>query len=118
MIVILINYANYIVNHFPIKNLSNITLEEAWTNIKLDVSHFCIFGSIAWAHIPDEKRKGLQLKIEKYIFVRYFEDVKAYTLIQPHSNIIIITRYVKIDSNVLVCTINLVVVPSSTYDPS
>ena len=30
----------------------------------------------------------------------------------------IITRDVKIDENLLVCVINLAVVPSSTYDPS
>ena len=33
-----INYANYIVNHTPTKALKNITLEEASTKIKLDVS--------------------------------------------------------------------------------
>jgi IS30 family transposase len=54
-----INYANYIVNHTPTKALKNITPKEAWTKIKLDVSHFHVFGSIAWAHIPHEKRKEL-----------------------------------------------------------
>ena len=54
-----INCANYIVNHTPTKALKNITPKEAWTKIKLDVSHFRVFGSIAWAHIPDEKRKAL-----------------------------------------------------------
>ena len=52
-----INCANYIVNRTPTKTLQNITPEEAWTKIKPDVSHFCVFSSIAWAHIPDEKRK-------------------------------------------------------------
>jgi hypothetical protein len=56
-----INYANYIVNHTPTKALK----EETWTKIKPDVSHFRVFGSIAWAHIPDEKRKALQPKSEK-----------------------------------------------------
>jgi hypothetical protein len=54
-----INYANYIVNHTPTKDLKIITLEEAWTKIKPNVSHFCVFGSIAWAHILDEKMKTL-----------------------------------------------------------
>jgi hypothetical protein len=57
-----INCANYIVNRTPKKALKNITPEEAWTKIKPDVSHFRVFGSIAWAHIPDEKRKALQPK--------------------------------------------------------
>jgi hypothetical protein len=52
-----INCANYIVNHTPTKALKNITLQEAWTIIKLDVSHFRVFGSMAWIHIPDEKKE-------------------------------------------------------------
>ena len=35
-----VNYANYIVNRTPTKVLQGITLEEAWSKIKLDVSHF------------------------------------------------------------------------------
>jgi hypothetical protein len=57
-----INCANYIVNHTPIKTLKNITLEESWNKLKLDVSHFRLIGSVAWAHIPDEKMKALQPK--------------------------------------------------------
>jgi len=57
-----INCANYIVNHTPTKNFKHISLEEAWTKIELDVSHFYVFGSEAWAHILDEKRKALQPK--------------------------------------------------------
>jgi hypothetical protein len=54
-----INCANYIVNRTPTKALKNIRLEEDWTKIKPDVSHFHVFGSITWAYIPDEKRKSL-----------------------------------------------------------
>jgi hypothetical protein len=78
-----INCANYIVNCTPTKALKNITPKEAWTKIKPDVSHFRVFGSIAWAHILDEKRKALQPKSEKCIFVGYSEDVKGYILLQP-----------------------------------
>jgi hypothetical protein len=64
-----INNANYVVTHTPTKALQNITLEEAWNKIKPYVSHFYVFGSVAWAHIPDEKMKVLQPKSEKCIFV-------------------------------------------------
>jgi hypothetical protein len=119
-----INCANYIVNHIPIKALKNITPEEAWTKIKPGVSHFRVFGSIAWAHIPDEKRKALQPKSEKCIFVHYFEDVKGYRLLQPHCNEITIRRDVKFDENLLACEHNSTIVPfsacerSSTFVPS
>jgi hypothetical protein len=98
-----INCENYIVNHTPTKALKNITPEEDWTKIKPDVSHFRVFGSIAWAHIPDEKRKALQPKSEKCIFVGYSEDVKGYRLLQTHCNEIIIRRDVKFDENLLAC---------------
>ena len=62
-----INCTNYIVNRTPIKFLQGITPEEAWIKIKLDVSHFRVFGCEAWAHIPDEKQKALQPKSEKHI---------------------------------------------------
>ena len=60
-----INSANYIVNSTPTKFLQGITLKEAWSKIKPDVSHFCVFGCEAWAHILDEKWKYLQPKSEK-----------------------------------------------------
>jgi len=66
------NYDNYIVNHIPIEDLKNIKMEEPWSEIKLDVIHFCAFGSATWAHILDEKRKALQPKSEKYIFFWIF----------------------------------------------
>jgi hypothetical protein len=113
-----INCANYIVNCTPTKALKNITPEEAWTKIKLDVSHFRVFGSIAWVHIPDEKRKTLQPKSEKCIFVGYSEDVKGYRLIQTHCNEIIIRRDVKFDENILACEPNSTFVPSLACEPT
>jgi transposase InsO family protein len=112
-----INYANYIFNHTPTKALKNITLKEDWTKIKPDVSHFRVFGSIAWAHIPDEKRKALQPKSEKCIFFGYSEDVKGYRLLPPHCNEIIIRRDVKFDENLLACKPNSTIVPSSACEP-
>ena len=53
-----INCANYIVNHIPTKSLQGFT-PEAWSKFKPYVSHFHVFGSEAWAHIPDEKQKAL-----------------------------------------------------------
>jgi len=101
-----IHYENYIVNRTPTKVLKNITPEEAWSSIKPNVSHFFVFGSEAWAHIPDEKPKSLELKSEKCIFVGYFEDVKGYRLLQPKSKNVIIRRDVKFVGNI------------SAYEPS
>jgi hypothetical protein len=110
------NCENYIVNHTPTKALKNITLEEAWNKVMPYVNHFYVFGSVAWAHILDEKRKSLQPKIQKCIFVGYSEYVIGYRLLQPHSNDII-RRYVNFDENILACKPNSTFVPSSTCDP-
>jgi hypothetical protein len=72
-------------------------LEETWSKYNLDVSDFCVFGSEAWAHVPNEKMKTLQPKSWNYIFIGYSEDVKGYILPQPHSNEIVIRRDVKFD---------------------
>jgi hypothetical protein len=64
-----INYANYILNHTPTKALKSIRSKEAWNKLKPYVIHFYVFGSVAWAHIPHEKRKSLQSKSEKCIFL-------------------------------------------------
>jgi hypothetical protein len=58
------------------------------------------------------RRKYLQPKSEKCIFVGYSEDVNGYRLLQPHSNKIIIIRDVKFDENILACKPNLMFVPS------
>ena len=41
-----------------------MTLEEALTKVKPDVSTFCIFGSAAWAFIPDAQRKQWRGKFD------------------------------------------------------
>jgi hypothetical protein len=43
---------------------------------------------------------------------------KVARLLQPHCNEIVIRRYVKFDENILACKPNLVIVPSSSCEPS
>ena len=69
------------------------------SNTKIDVSNFCVFGSEAWAHIPDEKWKALQPKSKTCIFFGYSEYVKGYQLLHPNSHDIIIRKDVKFDEN-------------------
>ena len=54
-----IKCTSYIQNRVPHKHLDGMTPFEAWSGNKLDVTHFNIFGSKAWAIIPTEKRKAL-----------------------------------------------------------
>ena len=83
----------------------------------LIIIHFCVFGSEAWAHIPDEKHKSLEPKSENCIFVGYSKDVKGYRILQPNSIEITIKRHVKFDKNILAYDPDLAYVPSSACEP-
>jgi hypothetical protein len=75
-----VNMVVYIKNQCPTKALDSKTLQEAWTNKKLDVFHLRIFGCKTYAHIPNEKRNKLKSKSIPCMFLRYCERTKAYSL--------------------------------------
>jgi hypothetical protein len=50
---------DYIHNISPHISVEDMTPFEAWIGDKPGVTHFHIFGSRPWAHIPSEKRKTL-----------------------------------------------------------
>jgi transposase InsO family protein len=54
-----LNCATYIQNRSPHRSVKDKTPYKAWSSLKLEVAHFHIFGSRAWAQIPSEKRKAL-----------------------------------------------------------
>jgi hypothetical protein len=68
---------------------------------KPDVTHFHIFGSRAWTHIPSEKRKALDPQSTPCIFVGYPDDVKGYMLIHPSTYRLIIEHNVKFEESPL-----------------
>jgi hypothetical protein len=51
--------------------IHGMTLEEKFMSKKSDVSHFKMFGCIAYLHVPDEKKSKLDSKVEKCIFIGY-----------------------------------------------
>jgi hypothetical protein len=60
-------------NHTPTKVVLDVSLEEACSKIKPNVSHFRVFGCEAWAHIPNDKHKAMESKIQQSNFVGYSE---------------------------------------------
>eukprot|EP00258_Populus_trichocarpa_P034009 XP_024450028.1 uncharacterized protein LOC112326471 [Populus trichocarpa] len=40
----------------PTLTVKNITPQEAWSGVKPSVEHFCVFGYLAHAHVPNVKR--------------------------------------------------------------
>jgi hypothetical protein len=51
--------------------LKNITLEEAFTGVKLEIGHFRIFGCPVYFHVPKENGYKLEPSGRKGTFVGY-----------------------------------------------
>jgi hypothetical protein len=63
---------------------------EAWSDLKLEVIDFHIFGSRAWARIPSKNRKALDPQRNECIFVGYPDGVNGYRIIDLSSDRLII----------------------------
>ena len=63
--------------------MHEVTLHERFYRKKPDLSHVRIFGSIAYAHIPNEKWQKLDPKSEKCILVGYALEQKGYKCFNP-----------------------------------
>jgi len=57
-----------------------------------NVSHFRVFGCVAYAHMPKERRGKLDDKGEECIFTHYNEKSKAYKLYNPITKKTIISK--------------------------
>lgn len=78
-----------------------MTPEEAWSGRKPAVDYFPVFGCIAYAHIEDQKRKKLDSKGEKCIFLGVSDASKAYKLYNPSTKKIVISRDVVFDEEAI-----------------
>jgi hypothetical protein len=87
--------AAYTRNRCPSRALPSITPEEAWSGRKPCISHMRVFGCIAYAMVPDEKRGKLDAKGTKCLFLGYCEGTKAYRLMCVQSKKIIKCRDVE-----------------------
>ncbi|KAF7147957.1 hypothetical protein RHSIM_Rhsim03G0172600 [Rhododendron simsii] len=92
-----LNWSTHVLNRSPTLAVQNMTPEEAWSGRKPAVDHFRIFGCVAYAHIPDQKRKKLDDKGEKCIFLGVSDQSKAYKLYNPITKKILISRDVIFD---------------------
>ncbi|XP_074378306.1 uncharacterized protein LOC141719820 [Apium graveolens] len=91
--------AVYLLNSCPTKSVRNKTRNEACSGSKPSVRNLRIFRCIAYAHIPDQKRKKLDDKGEKCIFTGYDKRSKAYRLYNPLTKKLIISRDVEFDES-------------------
>ena len=63
----------YVLKRTPTSSLQDKIPQEAWDGNKVNVSHFRIFRSIAFSHVPEKLRKKLDDRSERCIFVGYSE---------------------------------------------
>ncbi|KAL5724118.1 hypothetical protein ACHQM5_007419 [Ranunculus cassubicifolius] len=92
-----VNWSVHILNRSPTLAVQSMTPEEAWSVHKPSVTHLRVFGCIAYAHVPEEKRKKLDDRGIKCIFLGCSDQSKAYKLYNPLSKKIIISRDVVFD---------------------
>ena len=74
------NAAIYTLNRHPKKATEGKTLFEAWSGNKPNISHLRVFGCEAFSYIIFEKRKKLDKKAKKCIFMGYDSHHRGYRL--------------------------------------
>jgi len=70
--------------------LGKITPKKVLTGKTLEVSHFRIFGSLAYCRIPEERRKKLDQTAEKGYLAGYSENAKAYRIYLPGNRKVVV----------------------------
>ena len=87
-------YVVHIRNLTLTSRLKGIVPHEAWTGRKADVSHLQIFGSLGWAHVPKQVRKGkLESRTVKVHLLGWWNDeAKGYRLEDLENDKLIASR--------------------------
>jgi hypothetical protein len=75
--------STYLLNRCPTKSVENMTSQEAWSNYKPSVAHLRIFGCLPYSQVPKSKRKKLDDRGEKCIFLGYSENSNSYKFYNP-----------------------------------
>jgi len=85
----------YTLNRHSTKTIQSKTPFEAWSGRKPNISHLRVFGCEAFSFIVSEKKKKLDQKAEKCIFVGYDSQHRGYRLYSPSYKVMFISRDVK-----------------------
>jgi hypothetical protein len=93
------NTTIYIQNRCLHMILEDNTLEETFSNVKPEVSHFHIFGCPIHIHAPVENMTKLEPSSMKGIYVGYSDTSKVYMVYIPEKRKTIVSRDVKFEEN-------------------
>ena len=86
-----------LLNRCPTISMPNITPYESWCGSKPNIYHLRVFRCISYVHVPTEKRRKLDDKSVKCIFIGYCEESKGYRLYNPETKKLMISRDVLFD---------------------
>ena len=89
-----VEYIQNMVRHSSMKWKTHF---KAYFGHKMDVLNLRVFGSIAWAWIPHNKRKALQLQSVECLFIGYLDKSKGFKLLDIRTKQIIIERSARFD---------------------
>lgn len=87
-----VHMAVYLINRSLSTASSKQTPEELWSGNPVDVSNIRIFGTPVMVHVPKLKRKKLDPKSEKMIFVGFDDSTKGYRCINTSNRKLTISR--------------------------
>ena len=80
-----LNTAVYVLNRTGTSSVKGKTPYELLFNKKPAIQYLKVFGSIAYTHVPKQKRKKLDRKSRKGIFIGYSDEVKGYKIYFPET---------------------------------
>ena len=76
-----------------------VSARELYFGTKPNLRHLRVFGSIAYVHVPKEKRRKLDAKAEKCILVGYSDEQKGYKCYNPRTKQAHVSRDVVFDES-------------------
>jgi len=78
-----VSVAVYLKNRTPTRSVVGKTPYEAWHGRKPLLKHLCVFGCLAFIHVPKEKRQKLDFKATPDIFIGYSISTMQYFVYDP-----------------------------------
>jgi len=86
-----VNWTIYVLNMCPTLAVKNVTLEEAWSEVKPSINHFWVFCCIAHVHVPEERRIKLDNTNIICVLLGVSEESKGYRLFDPVAKRIVVS---------------------------
>ena len=77
-----------------------MSAHELYFGTKPNLRHLRVFGSIAYVHVPKEKRRKLDAKAEKCILVGCSDEQKGYKCYNPRTKQALVIRDIVFDESV------------------